>query len=372
MIGRLLVALALAAALLGAPSRAFAAGNELTAPQVSPTSGTTATVFTLQVTYAGRAAAVAVTAAVGPMVVAMARISGTAEAGMWSASTTLPAGSWQPAFTATVVQGNEPTLAGPTVFVVATGATVATPSAAPSASARDAPTGTRSGEPVGGGSTSTPPPAAPATAPVPSADALPGGLAEPSSAASSQTAGAAPASTAATPGGTGDAPGAGGAGGAGGAPDARAPITERPAPPQESSATPGHSAAREDAGPDAGPDATAVAGTIGRGTRNVGDELHGLPPVAVLAGISALALLGTSLLLAGRRRRRDPHAARDAIGTPPGVTVSDRSARRRARMEMADDPIIAAMGLGASAKDPHGTSGRERGEAPDRKERRRP
>jgi len=55
MLERCMLVLAIIAALFGAPTNASAAGNELSAAEAGPGSGTTATTFTFKVTYDGRA-----------------------------------------------------------------------------------------------------------------------------------------------------------------------------------------------------------------------------------------------------------------------------------------------------------------------------
>ena len=83
MTRRLLLVLAIGAALVGAPSRVSAASNTLLGAQVTPTSGTTATTFAFTVRYEGRFGATGVAANAGPATVALVRISGTELDGTW-------------------------------------------------------------------------------------------------------------------------------------------------------------------------------------------------------------------------------------------------------------------------------------------------
>ena len=68
--------------------------------------------------------------------------------------------------------------------------------------------------------------------------------------------------------------------------------------------------------------------------------------VAGLAGVGAVALIGTAILLAGRRRQR---RSEGAVPSAAGETAAllERRMVRRARMRMDEDPILAAMGIGA-------------------------
>lgn len=68
--------------------------------------------------------------------------------------------------------------------------------------------------------------------------------------------------------------------------------------------------------------------------------------VAGLAGVAAVGLIGTAILVAGRRRQR---RGEEAIPSSAGETAAllERRMVRRARMRQDEDPILAAMGIGA-------------------------
>jgi hypothetical protein len=78
---------------------------------------------------------------------------------------------------------------------------------------------------------------------------------------------------------------------------------------------------------------------------------------AGLAGVAAVALIGTALMLAGRRRTRDDEpevpvgatARANTEALPAGAAAADilgRRMLRQARVRMTDDPIVAALGIG--------------------------
>ncbi len=141
----------LAAALLGlvlasAPSPALAA-SVLSDASVTPTSGTTSTVFTFGVHYASTGSpaqpASSVSAQVGSVVVALVRVSGSANDGTWQGTATLPAGTWSVIFSA--VSASPPTpLSGPDVTVTGPPAPTPTPTPSPTPQPTAAPTPTPS------------------------------------------------------------------------------------------------------------------------------------------------------------------------------------------------------------------------------------
>jgi hypothetical protein len=78
---------------------------------------------------------------------------------------------------------------------------------------------------------------------------------------------------------------------------------------------------------------------------------------AGLSGVAAVALIGTALMLAGRRRARDDEpevpvgatAGANTEALPAGAAAGDilgRRMLRQARVRMTDDPIVAALGIG--------------------------
>jgi hypothetical protein len=331
---RLPLVLATIAALLGAPSLASAAGGALGAASVSPTSGTVTTAFTLRVTYDGKFPALSVSVAVAGLELPMARITGTATEGTWSVSTFLPAGTWTPTFRSTAERGNTGTATGPTISV--TGSIL--PSVTP------APTGT-SGPPSRGneiddgpGSTQDPGSVDPGTAPTegdPAAE--PSGDAEPTATTPANPSPGTSASASAgvgtpQPGGSSESPRVPGSTGGGGGGD------------DDPDAAPGDTP---------NPDRPAAPGAMPASDRTDDDE----PPVDVvedwplpmvllvgLSGAAVLAVIGTALLILGRRR---PAEERVPIVAPERRTdaLLERRTLRRARVRLGDDPIVAAMGV---------------------------
>jgi hypothetical protein len=63
-------------------------------------------------------------------------------------------------------------------------------------------------------------------------------------------------------------------------------------------------------------------------------------------GGGAVALIGTAMLIARRRRADDDE---EPIATTAAAALQRRSVRR-ARLRMGEDPIMAAMGIGAKAE----------------------
>lgn len=326
---RLLLVLAIVTALLGAPSATSAATNELSAAQASPVVGSTSTAFTFRVTYEGRFPATSVSTTVAGQTLAMRLISGSATSGTWGVSTTLPAGSWQVVFSATVERGTGPSLAGPTVSVKATATMLPAPHTAVQAPSPQTDTPAEAypePEPAPTSGAAEPAPASPASSAVPAdvPDVVPvrspsvanaGGESRESNV---PTVGAGPASG--VSGGT--------AHGAPASPAASHPI-----------------------GGGAAPVAPADAGTRdGDEPSRTGDDgVVSTILVAVLSGVAAVALLGTAVLMAARRRseRDEPAAATSTASDPTVDAIVERRTLRRARVRMTDDPIIASMGLGS-------------------------
>jgi len=347
----------LGAALLWAPSAAFAAINNLSAPQASPRSGTTSTTFQFAVTYQGAHPATSVRVAVANRSLAMTLASGSAISGTWTASATLPASlSWAVTFVATVSKGNAPSLSGGTVSVAGP---ISTP------------------VPSSGWSPDLPGPiATPAPTAAPPAPVTPAPTASPIAAPASPATSTGPRTPSATdaprlPGAPGSPDGAGVEGGAGSGPgDGPAGVPSRVSP----GASPAPSL---DAGPMASRAGEARSSerspdTIVRGQGHLdrrwpvgADGGLGLVLGLGLAGIAAVAMVGMLILLGARRRRTDDGgfaeglAAASATPADPAPVVPsavdatlERRARRRASIRLEDDPIVAAMGLTEPASRP--------------------
>ncbi len=349
MLARAVVALVLLAALLGAPPRASAAANQLLDPAVGPASGSTVTVFTFAVRYEGSFPAVAVTTTVAGLSLPMLLASGTASGGTWTAASMLPAGTWQPTFTAVAAQGNHPTLAGPSIAVTAPVATT-DPTAAPSevTPAEPGPGASVRAAPAEGGTspTATPAPAAPAATQAPIAVATP-------TVAPSQTApGEESPGASSGPGSSGSGGGSGSASEPGGVAGGTH-TDDANAAPAGGQVLPGASPPPADAG------AAGTTGPTPGGTRRPsGAEPsgHGIPAtlggddpgeggvgqvLAIgLTGVAAVALVGLAVLLARRRREAEPTRA------APSLAAAKRRRSRLAGVQLPDDPIVAALGLG--------------------------
>ena len=116
---RLLAATFVALSLASAPMEVRAA-SVLSDASVTPTSGTTATVFTFSVHYTATGSpaqpAGSVWADVAGTTVALAKVSGSAHDGSWQGTATLPAGTWSVTFNATSSEPPAP-LPGPIVTV---------------------------------------------------------------------------------------------------------------------------------------------------------------------------------------------------------------------------------------------------------------
>lgn len=318
---RLLVVLATLAALLGAPSFASAAGNTLTAPSVSPTSGSITTVFTLRVTFDGKFPATGVTVSVAGLQLPMSRTSGTPEQGTWSASTLLPAGAWTPTFTSSSAKGNPATVTGPAIVVSGP-----TPPPAPAPTGQG--TAPRGGEPDGGDPDDSPNPedaadpgAAPAdggTKPQPTAADAAAATGSPSG---SDTNGGLPAVTGST--------------GSTNTGDTDADEAPADGPAGEASAAPG---AMPDSDGASNEEAAAVF---------VDDGLLTAVLVIGLSGVAAVGVIGTAQLVLARRRASEekaPDQATDGADADASALLQRRTLRH-AHMRFTDDPIVAAMGV---------------------------
>lgn len=310
-----LIVLAIIAALLGAPSIASGAGNSLASPTASPRSGNTATVFTFGVDYDGQFAATTVTVSVADLELPLTLVGGTPLVGTWSVSTLLAPGTWTPTFTAIALRGNTASITGATVTV----AGLATPAPTPAATV----------------STSTSPSSNDVDGDQPF---LPGGTAPPEDHAPASAEDATPADTGGGPGpgtdGLSSATGSPASGDAGDGGDAAAGPTA-PGPVGDPHAAPRMVPAADD------PD---QAGDPRAGTS---DGLLALVLIVGLSGVAAVAIVGTALLAFGRRRRGEPEPA-NASKQPTGAdteSLLERRIVRRSKIRLADDPIVAAMGV---------------------------
>ena len=330
--------LAIVAALWGAPSSVSAATNELSSAGVSPASGTVTTVFTFRVRYEGSFPATAVVVIVGGLAVPMSLESGSLGTGWWSGSSLLPSGAWSTSFRATTAQGPAPTLNGPVVIV-------AGPTPAPSASGGAPPSSgaTPESAPADGLDGPTAPPAAPAPPPEEAAATAPA-VASPAPEESGPTPGTggsggsgapteggsdAPSAggTVATP-----APGGGGAGGGGSGNDA-------PARQGAPAASPPTSPAPADDPAIIRP----VADTEPRDDRAAIDEKVSDVLLIGLAGVASVAIVGTLLLIAGRRR--EPARATVRPAALRGGLAPTRRVAPTGRARPSHDPIVAALGV---------------------------
>jgi hypothetical protein len=324
-----LIVLATIAALLGAPSLASGAGNSLANPSSSPGAGTVETAFTFRVGYEGQFSATAITVSVAGLQLPLALVSGTSLLGTWSVSTALPPGTWTPTFTATALRGNTASVAGPPVYVAGLGPPP-TPTATVSTSSPP-----RSGEEVDSGQPYDPGDSAPDPAPADNveASAPPPGDGAPASPDPSSPAG---------PGGTG------------GGTDGPSTTTSSPAP--DGAADEGEAPAAPDApDPDSDPSAAARVVPAAEGGDQA-EETHGgsrngllgLVLIVGLSGVAAVAIIGSALLVVGRRTSQEPEAAGSFDGTSDAAdteTLLQRRIVRRAKVRLADDPIVAAMGV---------------------------
>jgi hypothetical protein len=332
---RALLVLAIATVISGAPSAAFGAGsNVLSAPTASPVSGTTATLFTLSVRYAGGSPALSVRASIANGVLSMALVSGSPSEGTWRATTVLPYGAWPTSFHAVANQGRNPSIAGPTVSVgipVASLPPSGTDSPAdsgPPAPPSDGPETVEGETPA---STPTAAPAAPGATQAP-ATTNDGSVVPSKTSNSDPSASIAPAPSEADA----DAPPASGD------PSVAQPGSERPA------ATPASG------GSDAGtPRQPGVETAAANGSIPIDPQLVPAVLAVGLSGMAAVVLFASFLVLAGRRRRiakdgaaigADAAVARRSVDEEVAATLHRRTLRR-SRMRLDEDPIIAAIGV---------------------------
>jgi hypothetical protein len=333
---RSLTILAMLAALFTAPSIVSAAPpNELRAASVVPVAGTTDTAFRLSVSYRSSSGnpASAVTATVGGRQVALALAAGTAVDGVWSATTRLPAGTWTVTYRAATDRGPQPTATAGPVNVIPLA------SSQPSSPGSDLPSNETS-DPSGTPST-------PAPAPLATARPKAGGSAPsqaPRTSAPVATASAAPALRSPEPRRGGHATRG----------------THRPSP----SARGGAVTVESDA-PDPHDGSTTPA--------QPGPEPVDMALFAGLVAVAAIGLLGVGWILIGGPRDRAEPAVADAAPDSPDPAVAaipsvEARARRRARLRMEDDPILASLGL----PEPAGSKNQElEGRLPRGKQRRK-
>jgi hypothetical protein len=86
----------------------------------------------------------------------------------------------------------------------------------------------------------------------------------------------------------------------------------------------------------------------GEGTHDGAGELApGLLLMVGLSGIAAVAVIGAALLVIRRRRSEEPEApsAADRSAKADTEALLQRRIVRRAKIRLADDPIVAAMGV---------------------------
>ena len=344
--------LAVIAALLGAPRLASAAANALASPSATPTTGTTETVFVLQVDYDGQFPATGVTAVVGTRALAMSLGRGSASSGTWRVGTTLPAGTWPVAYSATVVQGNAPSLSGPTLTVHS-----ASPPTTPVPTSVSNPRTEAGGDaPTSGGGGSTPAPA-PAQAPVTSAPAgSPNAMPPP---AATEDRDPSPAGEAAPEKPIGPpAPSATPAPAGGDAVQPEAAASEAPDTPSEAAGAGGTTEPPRD-GVMAGTHAPRPADGLA-GPASSDDELLGSVLLLAVSGATAMALVGGVVLVVRRRRRA---AAPDAMVASESAMVSPRARRLARAARLDDDPILASLGVGRTRPtrptDPRGTTSKD-------------
>jgi hypothetical protein len=334
--------LAVIAALLGAPQVAFAAANALGSPSATPATGSTETVFVLRVEYDGQFPATGVTAVVGTRTLPMSLVAGSPTSGTWSAATTLPAGTWPVRYSALVLQGNAPSLSGPTLTVYP----AAGPPSTPVPTSVSNPRTRADGEtPTSGGGGSTPAPA-PVQAPASSASAPSPNAAPPPPTATgdrdpSPAGEAAPGEPIGAP-----APSAAPApaGGDGAQPE--------PTPAGEAAGTPGRPPGTDGAAGTADPARDGVmAGTHAprpadeaAGPVSADDDLPAAVLLLGLSGVAAMALVGSALMVLARRRRAAE--APDATVTADAPMISRRAKRLARAATLDDDPILASLGIG--------------------------
>lgn len=330
---RAILAIAIVAALLWAPSAVSAAPpNQLTGASVTPHSGTTATTFVFSTRYvsSGDNPATGVVASVAGRTVKLSLASGSKTDGTWTGSAKLPSGTWSVAFAAQADRGPRPKLDGPTLRVAAQ----AKPPASPKP---PAPRQSPALVPAEPGPTATPAPQQPQPPTTPA----------PAGPAAKPTASDAPGggSTRGGSGGSGGGAGPAGSGGGGGG-GANAPAAS--AGTGAAKGGKGHQAPRASHAADLSDPAFLPSAD--------GDQAM-LWTVMLLgiAGVGLVALAGFAWIMLARRDEEEPSGA--AAGSAAGsrgtgedaanmaVPVLERRAMRRARLKPSNDPILAAMGL---------------------------
>lgn len=320
-----LLVMAIVAALWGAPSSVSAAASELSAPQVSPTSGSLTTVFSFRVRYDGAFAATSVTVSVAGLTVPMALESGSLTAGWWSGSTRLPEGTWPTTFRATPAQGKAPSVSGPVVSVGP-----AKPSPTPSDAAPPSSGTAPESAPADGLDSPTAPPAAPAPSPE---EATAEVLAGPAAPGTDPAGGGSEGANAPSQDGGEGTPASGSTGEGGERDDSAATAPGAPAASPRSITAPGTDPALVEPASD----------TDRSNDRLRTDAMVTNVLLVGLAGVASFAIIGTLLLVAGRRRERKPVAS---IATPSAVDDARlRRVARSSRQRIADDPIVAALGI---------------------------
>ncbi|HEX7195266.1 MAG TPA: hypothetical protein VF364_00375 [Candidatus Limnocylindria bacterium] len=358
--------LAMVTVLWGAPSTVSAAGgNTLSAAEATPTTGTTQTLFTLRVSYAG-APAISVSATVAGRTLPLLLASGSTSQGTWSVSALLPQGSWSTTFVADASQGRDPSLSGPTITVGAS-ATPTLPLATIAPIGGSKPDVEEDGGFDGPAPSPTDAPAAPAPTEPPSGDDGPSATSQTAPAPGDGDSG--PAAPVATDGAApGDAPSqtASGAGSVQAGPSSQ-PAADggaAPTPDVAPGATQAGSASRAQSG---GADPATGA--------SLEDAGHGPDMLAIGAGIGvvlAFALLGWFGLLFGRRRRAaapggaaaDPPDRR-SLGEDVDAALLRRTLRRAKVRLDGEDPILTSVGVGTTAPDdPHTPGPRRRRRRP--------
>lgn len=86
----------------------------------------------------------------------------------------------------------------------------------------------------------------------------------------------------------------------------------------------------------------------GQPQAEMSNELLGPVLIVGLSGIAAVAIIGTALLVIGRRRPDGPRAAGAPDSSSPAGDIEpllQRRIARRATIRLDDDPIVAAMGV---------------------------
>jgi hypothetical protein len=291
MNGRRLAAVLAAVIALATMPGAVQAGkpNELFNASVSPTSGTTATIFTFSVRYRSDKDfnATSVVALAAGRAVPLRLVAGSASDGTFSGTAKLPDGKWRVTFEAQGAKGPNIRLVGPSLVI---SAPPPRPSRAPKA-------------------TMAPAPAPPTPRPTPRP-------AKTASAASASPRVVPPASSSerASPAADGTASG-----------------TARP-----SSLSPSSSQTDQ------------ASGTQGGGNAIPPDAGNGGPPL-VWFGLVALLLLSAGVFVALARRR--PEGQVPPSGDQPSIPTARPpvNAHHSGVVEETEDPILAAMGLGHRA-----------------------